>query len=77
MDIQNLVKMANQIGDFFESMPDREEATHEIALHLKKFWAPAMRRELLGHVDGNTEPGLKAIVLNAIRIHRNEIQPGT
>ena len=31
MDIENLVKMANRIGQFFESMPDAEEASREIA----------------------------------------------
>ena len=51
MDADNLVRMANRIGEFFLSMPDTEEATHEIAQHLRKFWEPRMRRELLAHVD--------------------------
>jgi hypothetical protein len=44
MHIDNLVKMANQIGTFFEAMPDRDEALGDIASHLKRFWEPRMRR---------------------------------
>jgi len=43
MDMENLVKMANQIGDFYASYPNQVEASQEIANHLKKFWAPRMR----------------------------------
>ena len=38
MEVEKLIKMANQIGDFFEANPDEEEAKREIASHLKKFW---------------------------------------
>ena len=39
----NLIRMANRIGDFFEAMPDHAEALEGIATHLKKFWEPRMR----------------------------------
>jgi len=31
MDNQNLIDMANRIGDFFDSMPDRDEALAGVA----------------------------------------------
>lgn len=31
MDVSNLIRMANRIGEFFEAMPDRDEALHGIA----------------------------------------------
>ena len=37
MDAHNLVDMANRIGDFFESMPDRDEAIDNIADHIRRF----------------------------------------
>lgn len=70
MNQDNLVRMANQIGTFFESMPDRQEALDGIATHLRKFWAPTMRRDLLAQVDGGSGHGLTPIVLTAIREHR-------
>ncbi|RQR21294.1 formate dehydrogenase, partial [Burkholderia sp. Bp9143] len=46
MDNGHLIDMANQIGAFFESMPDREEALSGIAEHIRRFWEPRMRRAL-------------------------------
>ena len=40
MDVSNLIRMANRIGEFFVSIPDREEALEGIALHIQKFWDP-------------------------------------
>lgn len=70
MQIDKLVTMANQIGGFFAAMPDRQEALDGIANHLKKFWDPRMRRELLAHVDAHTDSGLTPLVLEALGRHR-------
>jgi formate dehydrogenase subunit delta len=75
MDTQNLIKMANQIGDFFGSYPDQDEAQREIANHLKKFWAPRMRSQLLAHVEQTQGTGLQEIVLQALRVHRDALLP--
>ncbi len=65
MDIHHLVKMANDIGAFYEAMPDRNEAISSIATHLKNFWAPRMRREIIDYArrDGD---GLKEVVREAV-----------
>jgi len=70
MHTDMLVRMVNQIGDFFQAMPDREEALEGIAMHLKKFWEPRMRRELLAHVDAQASAGLHTLVADAIARHR-------
>jgi formate dehydrogenase subunit delta len=74
MDMQNLIRMANQIGDFFAAMPEQEEALQGIAGHLQKFWEPRMRRQLLGYVDTENGKGLDPIVVSAIRAHRGSLQ---
>lgn len=66
MDTDNLVHMANRIGEFFQSMPDAEEASSEIALHLRKFWEPRMRNALLAHVDAGGS-GLLPLVQGAVQ----------
>ena len=43
MNSSNLIRMANQIGTFFESQPDRNEALEGLAQHLQRFWEPRMR----------------------------------
>jgi formate dehydrogenase subunit delta len=69
MDTDNLVRMANRIGQFFEAMPDRNEALDGIATHLQKFWEPRMRRAFLTHLDAGGE-GVMAIVAEAVQAHR-------
>jgi formate dehydrogenase subunit delta len=85
MNIDNLVKMANQIGTFFEAEPDRDQALADIAGHIKRSWEPRMRRALLEHIDrdggsgGGSSGGsqLKDIVMEAVRVHRDPLQQGT
>ena len=74
MTDNKLIRMANQIGTFFESMPERAEALEGIARHLKNFWDPRMRRALLAQVDATDNPGLHDIVLAAVRAHRGLLQ---
>ena len=75
MNIDNLVTMANQIGTFFVSYPDKQEASSEIASHLQRFWAPRMRSQLHAHIDHQDGEGLAPIVLSAIAAHRGEKSP--
>lgn len=70
MNSDNLVRMANQIGSFFESMPDHAEALEGIATHIRKFWAPSMRRALLTQLDGTCAQDFRPIVLEALTAHR-------
>ena len=58
-----LVYMANQIATFFE-LQRRENQVERVALHLRDFWDPAMRSELLRIVDSGGSR-LKPIVLDA------------
>ncbi len=76
MDTQKLIQMANHIGDFFEAMPDPEEAKLGIANHLHNFWEPRMRSQLLDYVDAKEGKGLKPVVISAIRSHRDKLQTG-
>jgi formate dehydrogenase subunit delta len=73
MKTDNLVTMANQIGTFFESYPDREEAKQEIANHIQRFWAPRMRSALLGQLEG--QQGLNELVMAALLSHRLRLTP--
>ena len=71
--VDNLVNMANQIGDFFGTMKDRRQSLEEIAAHLRRFWEPRMRTALLAHLDHQAGAGLSDIVLESLRTHRERI----
>ena len=71
MNIEHLVHMANQIGAFFEGEPDQEEAANAVASHLKRFWDPRMRREILRYAEDQGGQGLKDIVRRAMKLNRD------
>ena len=50
MDAARLVYMANQIGKFFVT-EDPKTAVAMTADHLKKFWDPRMRKEIVAYVE--------------------------
>jgi formate dehydrogenase subunit delta len=49
MKIEYLVKMANEVGLFFANEPDPEAATTAVAGHLRRFWEPRMRAQIVAH----------------------------
>ncbi len=74
MEKNQLITMANQIGGFFRSYPDREQATKDVATHLKKFWPPIMRKEIVEYVASSKEADnlLDDIVNDAIKKYLKE-----
>lgn len=75
MDASRLIKMANDIAAFFESDPDPQAVTDGIAGHLRRFWDPRMRRELLRFIDEHGGDGCKPTVLAAVAAHRDSRTP--
>lgn len=80
MPHDNLIRMANRIGDFFAAQPDRDAALKGIAEHIRNFWDPRMRatmREFLeAHPDGaSTHARLDAMTLEALRRHHDALLP--
>ena len=70
MNSVQLIKMANQIGAFFEAMPDRDQAVKDVAGHILRTWEPRMRGELLAHVAHAGDGELKPVVRDALPLIR-------
>lgn len=60
-----MIRMANQIAAFFAAYPE-EEAIASTAGHLKNFWEPRMRAELVAHIEAGGE-GLSDLALKAAK----------
>jgi formate dehydrogenase subunit delta len=73
MDIHRLIKMANDIGSFFESEPDHSKAVKGVADHLKGFWERRMRREILTYFHEHRGAGLSDIVREALGKYEQEL----
>jgi formate dehydrogenase subunit delta len=76
MKVEHLIEMANQIGEFFASMPDHDEALTGIAEHIRRFWEPRMRRAILAALDdpAASEP-MSPIVREALSRAREGLTP--
>ncbi len=62
--VHKLVYMANQIGKFFASQGE-DQAVAGTLDHLKKFWDPRMRAQILAHLDAGgagLDPKVRAAV---------------
>lgn len=64
MTPETMLRMANQITDFFSGYP-HDEAVEGVANHLRKFWEPRMRKMIIEYAE-NDGTGLKPITLEAV-----------
>jgi formate dehydrogenase subunit delta len=62
--IDKLVRMANQIGDFYAAMP-KKESTAGAASHLRLYWTPKMIRELVAFAEAG-HAGLNPTAARAV-----------
>jgi formate dehydrogenase subunit delta len=59
--------MANDIGAFFNAEADKAVAAQSVATHIKRYWDPRMRREIVTHYrDGGA--GLDPLVRSAVAL---------
>ena len=66
MNIDHLVKMANEIAAFYVA-ESPSEAPKSIASHLTRFWEPRMRKEIIEH-NRLGGAGLKDVVRDGIAL---------
>lgn len=66
MTVRDIVRMTNQIVDFFKAYP-HDVAVKETATHIRSFWDPRMRSQLFELLAGGGQ-GLSEIALEAARI---------
>ena len=70
IDLERLITMANQIGDFFAPYPP-ERAREGLRNHLRTYWDPRMRHALLAHIDAGGD-GLDSRVIDAAQLLRDK-----
>jgi formate dehydrogenase subunit delta len=70
MALDRIVIMANQIGDFFAPYPPERRA-EGIRNHLRTYWDPRMRDELLALIEAGGA-GLAQHVIEAAKLLQDE-----
>ncbi|CAH0198612.1 formate dehydrogenase subunit delta [Pseudomonas brassicacearum] len=66
MSSDSLIKMANQIAQYFASEPDHTLAVNGVRQHIKSFWTPGMRRDLAAWQTKHPDAVLHPLVLAAL-----------
>ena len=70
MKIERLVKMANDIGNFFNSEPDKEIAAEGIKNHILRSWDPRMRNAIIVYCqeDGTDLSSLVKVAITKLAV---------
>ena len=75
MNNADIVRMANQIADFFKSY-GAEEAKKEIATHINNYWDPRLREQFFKTLNANDE-GFDLLVVAAAALVRKPLEKQT
>ena len=51
MNVERLVSMVNDIANFFHAETDRQMAIDGIGGHMKKYWEPRMRKQIIAYAN--------------------------
>ena len=70
MNIDLLIKMTNEIGDFFAGVEvnDPQAAARDVANHIKRYWEPRMRAQMLKYFEERQGAGLTDLGKNAVAL---------
>jgi formate dehydrogenase subunit delta len=65
MHIEQLVTMANDIAAFFHGSSDPDVAVAGVANHLRRYWDPRMRKQIIAHNEAGGD-GLSDLARAAV-----------
>lgn len=68
MKIKTLIRMANDIGNFFNAESNKEIAAEGITKHILRSWDPRMRRDIITYLkeDGSELSALAKVAVSRL-----------
>jgi formate dehydrogenase subunit delta len=72
MNTDLMIKMLNEISAFFAGEDDREQAARDIQNHVRRYWEPRMRAQLLEYFEQRKGAGLSELALKAVALLAEE-----
>ena len=76
MNIDLLIKMANEITSFWEGEVGQDKAANEVATHLKRYWEPRMRAQMIGYFEQRQGAGLNDVAKAAVALLASQAKAG-
>jgi formate dehydrogenase subunit delta len=77
MNIDLLIKMANEIGSFWEGEAGEGQAANDVATHLKRYWEPRMRAQMITYFEQRQGAGLSDIAKGAVALLASQAKAAT
>lgn len=68
MNIELLVKMANEISAFFATESAPSQAAADVATHIRRYWEPRMRRQIVTYCEQQRGQGLDDLARRAVTL---------
>ena len=68
MNIDHMIKMANEITSFWQGEVGAEAAAKEVATHLRRYWEPRMRAQMITYYQERHGAGLNDVALKAVQL---------
>jgi formate dehydrogenase subunit delta len=75
MNIDLLIKMANEITSFWQGEAGPEAAAKEVATHLTRYWDPRMRAQMVTYLEERHGAGLNDVALKAVQLLAIKAKP--
>jgi len=75
MSCERIIEMINQIDDFFKPYPEKRRI-EGIRNHLKTYWDPRMRNQLINLIDSDKILLSPSIVNSVQLLKEEEFKPG-
>ena len=75
MNIDLLIKMTNEIGAFFAGTAEAPEAARAVANHLKRYWEPRMRAQMITYFEQRDGAGLTELAKTAVALMVADSKP--
>ena len=75
MNTDLMIKMVNEISAFFAGEDDQVQAARDVEQHLRKFWEPRMRAQLLEYFQQRQGAGLSELSIKAVSLLAQDSRP--
>ena len=77
MNIDHLIKMANEISSFWEGELGEDKAANDVATHLRRYWEPRMRTQMIQYLEERQGAGLSDVARQAVALLASQAKAGT
>jgi formate dehydrogenase subunit delta len=75
LNIDHMIKMTNEISSFWQGEVGEAAAANEVATHLKRYWEPRMRAQMITYYRERHGAGLSDVALKAVQLLATQSVP--